>query len=104
MNGGQAAGTEPLREEGASPVAAGGLDVAGTSPTLAYDTHGNKTRLADQSLTYDAAERHTQTDLPGGAWVKYVWGPGGDIVSRTSSSGQVSRFGSGLVLDGTGAM
>ena len=36
-----------------------------------------------------------------GTVITYVWGPGGDIISRTSSTGEVIRFSSGLILDGS---
>ncbi|MCU1417149.1 MAG: hypothetical protein JWP32_1323 [Schumannella sp.] len=68
---------------------------------LHYDGHGNTDKLADQTLSYDAADRHVKTVIDGGPTVSYVWGPGGDIVSRTSSTGEASRFGSGLVLNGS---
>ena len=35
----------------------------GPLPSLAYDAHGNTTRLADQQLAYDVTDNHT-TMLP----------------------------------------
>lgn len=32
--------------------------------TLAYDSHGNTTRLGEQTMTYDAANRHVMTSAP----------------------------------------
>jgi hypothetical protein len=86
---------------GAGPVGGGNLTTVGPGATLAYDTHGNTTRLGNQTLTYDVADRHTKTVLDDGTTITYVWGPGGDIISRTSSTGEVIRFGSGLVLNGS---
>ena len=80
----------------------GSLNVIGPNPSLAYDTHGNTTKLGDQTLTYDVADRHTSTTVAGGPTVNYVWGPTGEIISRTSGA-EVSRFSSGLVLNGSGA-
>jgi hypothetical protein len=84
---------------GSTLIAGGGLSTVGGS--LHYDGHGNTDKLADQTLSYDAADRHVKTVTDGGPTLSYVWGPGGDIVSRTSSTGEVSRFGSGLVLNGS---
>lgn len=86
---------------GATAIAGGGLSATGGS--LAYDAHGNTTRIGDQTLSYDAANRHITTTLDDGTAITYVYGPGGDIVSRTSSTGEVSKFGSGMVLNGSGA-
>ena len=90
---------------GIGPVAGGGLSGASE---LAYDSHGNTTRLADQGLSYDGADRHVGTVLDDGTVISYVWGPSGTIIQRTSTapgaSPVVTRFGSGLILDGTGAV
>jgi RHS repeat-associated protein len=80
----------------------GSLTVTGPAPTLGYDAHGNTIRLGDQTLTYDSADRHLSTVVDGGPTVTYVWGPTGEIISRTSGT-EVTRFSSGLILDGSGA-
>ena len=48
---------------GAGPVAGGNLSTIAPGATLAYDAHGNTTRLGDQTLSYDVADRHTKTVL-----------------------------------------
>jgi len=42
---------------GVGPVAGGSLNVVGPVPTLGYDSHGNTTRLGDQTISYDVADR-----------------------------------------------
>lgn len=76
---------------GASPVNSTNLSATGATPTLGYDTHGNTTRLANQSLTYDGADRHTGTTVPAaGATpataVSYVRDATDRIVSRTETT------------------
>jgi RHS repeat-associated protein len=84
---------------GSPPAGAG--PVFGTSLTsLSYDAHGNTTELADQTLSYDVSDRHVGTELDDGTSITYVWGPAGDIIERTTSSGEVTRFSGGLTLDG----
>ncbi len=68
---------------GASPVSAGTLTTVGPNPTLAYDGHGNTTALADQTLTYDVADRHMGTTLADGTTVVYQRDATGRIVART---------------------
>jgi RHS repeat-associated protein len=86
---------------GAGPVAGANLNVVGPGASLAYDAHGNTTRLGDQTISYDVSDRHIKTVVDGGPTITYVWGPAGDIISRTSSTGEVTRFSSGLILDGS---
>lgn len=40
-----------------------------------------------------------KTVVAGGPTITYVWGPGGEIIERSSSTGEVTRFSSGLILD-----
>jgi RHS repeat-associated protein len=68
----------------ADPVLATNLTTAGTTPSLVYDTHGNTTILADQSLAYDGSDRHTATALADGTTVTYQRDVSGRMVSRTS--------------------
>jgi RHS repeat-associated protein len=70
---------------GASPVAGGDLSVAGSSPSLAYDEHGNTTVLADQTLTYDGADRHSTTTLSDGTLITYTRDASGRIVQPAST-------------------
>lgn len=69
---------------------------------MGYDGHGKTTRFGGQTLTYDSADRHLSTVVDGGPTVTYVWGPTGEIISPTSGT-EVTRFSSGLILDGSGA-
>ena len=70
---------------GANPVAGGNLTTTGPSATLAYDAHGNTTRLADQQITYDVADRHLTTIPDDGTTVVYTRDVTGRIVSRTAT-------------------
>lgn len=63
----------------ANPVTAGPL----TSANLIYDAHGNTTKLADQALTYDVADRHMTTTLSDGTTIVYLRDATGRIVART---------------------
>jgi len=81
--------------------------------SLTYDAHGNTTRLADQQLHYDGADRHLKTVLDDGTVIEYVRDATGRIVQRTSTapgdSPEVVRYtftagGMFGVLDGSGAL
>jgi RHS repeat-associated protein len=62
----------PWSVPGANPVTAAGLTSTGSSPTLAYDSHGNTTTLADQTtLSYDSNNRH-MTTVVGTTTIKYL--------------------------------
>ncbi|MGJ8720359.1 MAG: RHS repeat-associated core domain-containing protein [Salinibacterium amurskyense] len=54
--------------------------------TLTYDAHGNTSRLADQQLFYDGADRHMKTVLDDGTEIEYVRDATGRIVQRTSEA------------------
>ncbi|MBX3089154.1 MAG: hypothetical protein KF772_01050 [Cryobacterium sp.] len=75
---------------------------------LAYDAHGNTTKLADQELTYDVQDRHTATILDSGDRVTYLRDASGSIVSRTQTIGTATdtyRYSTGgveSVLDDAG--
>jgi RHS repeat-associated protein len=66
---------------GANPVAGGAL----TAATLVYDSHGNTTKLADQTLGYDVADRHMTTTLDDGTTIAYARDATGRIVARTNT-------------------
>ncbi len=66
---------------GASPVTGTAL----TSTNLTYDAHGNTTKLADQTLTFDVADRHMATTLTDGTTVLYQRDATGRVVARTST-------------------
>ncbi|MBH0024748.1 RHS repeat-associated core domain-containing protein [Salinibacterium sp. SWN248] len=81
--------------------------------SLTYDAHGNTTRLADQQLFYDGADRHMKTALDDGTEIKYLRDATGRIVQRTltapGEAAEVIRYtftAGGLfgVLDGAGAL
>ena len=85
---------------------------AGYTGTIAYDSHGNTTTVAGQTLGYDYANRHLSTVASGGN-VTYGRDVADRLVVRTPTAGiaQTVRYsypGSGdqasLVLDGTGTL
>ncbi|ROS51372.1 RHS repeat-associated protein [Frigoribacterium sp. PhB24] len=67
---------------------------AGATPTvqtipaakITYDAHGNTTRLADQVMTYDSADRHLTTVLDDGSKVVYQRDATDRIVKRTQTT------------------
>ncbi|WP_217483589.1 RHS repeat-associated core domain-containing protein [Curtobacterium sp. Csp2] len=79
--------------------------VAGATPVnqslsgaqLAYDAHGNTTKLADETLVYDGQDRHVQTVLDDGSKVVYVRDASNRIVQRTEQipdgTKTVTRYG-----------
>ncbi len=100
---------------GVNPVAGGSLSTAGPSPSLTYDAHGNTTRLVDQQISYDVADRHLSTLLDDGTSVVYVRDVSGRVVSRTatppSGPAVTTKYtyagggdGAYAVLDGAGAL
>ena len=79
------------------PTVAGGNPVLGAlsvaAGTIAYDSHGNTTVLADQSMTYDVADRHMSTRLTNGTTVlsddtiiTYTRDATGRVISRTTDT------------------
>ena len=93
---------------GASPVSGGSLSTVGPLPSLAYDAHGNTTRLADQLLAYDVSDNHTMTTLDDGTVIAYLRDVSGSIVQRTQTppagAATVTRYTGGAVLDGAGTV
>jgi RHS repeat-associated protein len=98
---------------GASPVAGGNLTVTvtGPEPSLAYDAHGDTTRLADQTLSYDVADRHVGTVLDDGTTITYTLDAGGRMVARTvagsptaSENRTIRYLAGGAIADDTGAV
>jgi RHS repeat-associated protein len=71
---------------GGNPVVNTDLSTVGAPATLAYDTHGNTTKLADQTLTYDVADRHMSTVLADGTTITYVRDATGRVVSRITDA------------------
>ncbi|MGV8884366.1 MAG: RHS repeat-associated core domain-containing protein [Microbacteriaceae bacterium] len=87
--------------------------MTGPVASLAYDAHGNTTKLADQTLSHDGADRHTKTTLTDGTVIVYLRDVSGRIIQRTSTapgeSPEVIRytFANGSlhgVLNGSGAL
>jgi len=81
------------------PTVAGGnlvfrlLSTTGTTPMIVYDSHGNTIVLADQSMTYDVADRHMSTRLTNGTTVvsddtiiTYTRDATGRVISRTTDT------------------
>lgn len=98
-------------QPGADPISGTNL----TASTLVYDAHGNTTTLADQSLAYDQADRHTSTTLTDGSTVSYQRDATGRIIARTETpaggNALTTKFGftadgdtPDLILNGTGAL
>ena len=71
---------------GGNPVLNSDLVSVGPLPSLAYDSHGNTTRLADQQMTYDVADRHMSTILDDGTTIVYQRDATGRVVSRTTDT------------------
>ena len=67
---------------GGNPVVNTDLSTVGAPATLAYDTHGNTTNLADQTLTYDVSDRHMSTVLVDGTTITYVRDATGPLCSN----------------------
>ncbi|WP_146242808.1 PA14 domain-containing protein [Curtobacterium sp. MCBD17_019] len=64
---------------------------------IAYDAHGNTTRLADETLQYDGEDRHVATMLDDGSKVTYVRDATDRIVQRTETgkdgTKRITRYG-----------
>ncbi|RWZ46434.1 hypothetical protein ELQ90_15425, partial [Labedella phragmitis] len=93
----------------------GASGVSSSLASIGYDAHGNTVTLSDQSLVYDVADRHVETNLADGTSIRYTRDASDRIVERRVSKANtpdvVTRFGfSGasdspdLVLDGDGAV
>ena len=84
--------TDPCKPVRAEPDVRGSRLLVGVRHFTATPT-----RLGDQTLSYDVADRHIQDRAGSGTTITYVWGPSGDIVfphlvDRRSDR----RFSSGL--------
>jgi RHS repeat-associated protein len=100
---------------GASPVAGGNLTTVSPGASLAYDTHGNTTILADQILVYDVADRHVKTTLTNGTTtttddtiISYTLDAAGRMVKRdvnapgTVNDKIIRYLAGGAIADNTG--
>jgi RHS repeat-associated protein len=76
---------------GADPLEAAGVSETATTPTIAYDSHGNTTTLADQTMTYDGADQLTGVTSTGNgvaansATISYVRDATGRVVQETTT-------------------
>lgn len=97
---------------GGNPVLGMNLTTTAPGATIVYDGHGNMTRLADQQMTYDVADRHMSTTLDDGTVITYQRDASGTVVARTvdtpTEAPVTVRYTSGgafsAVLDATGAV
>ena len=94
---------------GASPVAGGNLSMTGPNASLGYDAHGNTTRLADQTLVYDVADRNVGVRLDDGTRIDYVLDASGRMAARVvsgspdaASNGTIRYLAGGGIADGVG--
>jgi RHS repeat-associated protein len=77
----------------ADPVVADNLTETGAGPTLAYDSDGNTTTLADQTLTYNGNNQLMSTTSTGGgvttnaATITYVRDATGRSVQESTTTG-----------------
>ena len=78
---------------GGNPVLGTALSTAATSPTIASDSHGNTTVLADQVMSYDVADRHMSTRISNGTAaltddtvIIYARDATGRFISRTTDA------------------
>ena len=77
-------------QSGANPVLGMALSTTGAPATIAYDSHGNTTRLATQVMVYDSANRHMKTTVTDGSVttvVTYKRDATGRIVERREKVG-----------------
>ena len=75
---------------GANTLLATPLTTVGTTSApanLVYDSHGNITTLANETLGYDNANRHMSTALTDGTKISYVRDVADRIVSMTTTPG-----------------
>jgi RHS repeat-associated protein len=94
-----------------SKVAGDDLSTDGPLPSLVYDDHGNTTVLADQTLTYDVADRHVKTVLDDNTEITYTLDAAGRMVARTvanspdgDENGTLRYLAGGGIADENGAM
>jgi RHS repeat-associated protein len=88
-------------QTGSDGVSGTSLSMTGTSPTLAYDADGNTTLLGDESLSYDATDRHTETVLGDGTTIQYTYDPTGQVSQRvmTPPTGSTVTTTSNIAVD-----
>ena len=82
--------TPQVAQPGANPVLGAALTTGGSTPSITYDTHGNTTKLGNQTMVYDHLNRHMKTTVVDGAVttvITYVRDATGRVVARTTSDG-----------------
>jgi RHS repeat-associated protein len=76
---------------GASPLLASNLVSTGSTPNLTYDSHGDTTTLADQTMVYDETGRHVSTTTSNGGGttdtVTYTRDASGAVVAMATTIG-----------------
>jgi RHS repeat-associated protein len=77
---------------GSGPLLSSDLASTGASPNLGYDSHGDITTFADETLTYDQAGRvvSTSTTGGGGATVTYQRDAAGAVIAQTTTGANAS--------------
>ncbi|MBW4033461.1 MAG: hypothetical protein HIU88_12500 [Acidobacteria bacterium] len=86
---------------GADTLNAASLSTANPGATLAYDSRGNTTVLADQTLGYDSTDRHISTTLTDGTTVTYVRDVLDRIVQRKTTTPGSTVTATALAVDVT---
>ena len=77
-------------QSGANPVLGTALSTTGAPASIVYDSHGNTTRLANQVMVFDSANRHMKTTVTDGSVttvVSYKRDATGRIVERREKVG-----------------
>ncbi len=78
---------------------------------MSYDAHGNTTKLADQTLSYDVVDRHYRTVLTDGTTITYLLDASGRIVARTvagspssGENGTIRYLAGGAIANGSNVL
>lgn len=82
-----------VAQSGANPVLGTALSTTGAPATIVYDSHGNTTRLANQVMVFDSANRHMKTTVTDGSVttvVSYKRDATGRIVERSEKVGSAA--------------
>jgi RHS repeat-associated protein len=90
---------------GAGPLLAANLASTGTTPNLVYDSHGDITTLANQTIVYDETGRHVSTTTTGSSAsvVTYTRDATGAMIGMTTTgaTSNAVRYSSGAGLQFT---
>ncbi len=85
--------TPQVVQQDANPVLGAALTTAGSSPSIVYDSHGNTTKLGNQTMVFDHQNRHMKTTVVDGGVttvITYKRDATGRVVSRETSDGTTS--------------